>query len=431
MTQNIVIIGAGPAGLLLAHYLLARGPYHVELYERRADPRCGERSSQRTFPLSLQLRGLRAIQAIPGLETRLVQQGIWSKGALIHGKKGSPKRVDRNAPLLLLDRNQLTMVLLQNLLESYGSEQVAVHFDCTGQEVDRQAQTVSLHRSNGESFTVAFDRLVAADGAKSQVRQVLVDEGLMECEQTLVPDAYKSVFTRRLSPDGQTALEGDRIHTWSMGEGIRLLMAPQRSDWLHGTIIFPPDNNPLESLKSAEEVLNYFQQTCPSLAPLMTLEDATDLLHRPVSRLVTVKCDRMNVGDTILLLGDAVHAVSASVGQGCNASLQDVQVFTKLLDQYQDDWSQALPAFTEQRLADVHALRDLSDYSFPRSKRLGIEFILRLLVGKKLKQWAPQIAKRLVKPLPMELLMEEELSYSDVLQQTQGWINRVKASMQA
>ena len=37
--QTIVIIGAGPTGLLLAHYLLARGQYRVEIYERRADPR--------------------------------------------------------------------------------------------------------------------------------------------------------------------------------------------------------------------------------------------------------------------------------------------------------------------------------------------------------------------------------------------------------
>ena len=65
----------------------------------------------------------------------------------------------------------------------------------------------------------------------------------------------------------------------------------------------------------------------------------------------------------ILLIGDAAHAVSPSIGQGCNAALQDVQVFTQVLAQYQDDWAQALPAFTSQRLPDVHALRELSDYS--------------------------------------------------------------------
>lgn len=39
MLAKIVIIGAGPAGLLLAHYLLRRGKYQVEIYDRRPDPR--------------------------------------------------------------------------------------------------------------------------------------------------------------------------------------------------------------------------------------------------------------------------------------------------------------------------------------------------------------------------------------------------------
>jgi kynurenine 3-monooxygenase len=45
-----------------------------------------------------------------------------------------------------------------------------------------------------------------------------------------------------------------------------------------------------------------------------------------------------------MLLGEAAHAVSASVGQGCNSALQDVRVFCGLLEQYQDDWTKALPA---------------------------------------------------------------------------------------
>jgi len=30
MVQKVVIIGAGPAGLLLAHYLLRRGNYNID-----------------------------------------------------------------------------------------------------------------------------------------------------------------------------------------------------------------------------------------------------------------------------------------------------------------------------------------------------------------------------------------------------------------
>ncbi|MEO0375861.1 MAG: NAD(P)-binding protein, partial [Cyanobacteria bacterium P01_A01_bin.17] len=89
--EKIVIIGAGPAGLLLAHYLLRRGRYRVEIYERRPDPRLVKQAHQRTFPLTLQLRGMNAIRSIPDLETALVEKGIWSRGAMLHRKTGNPR----------------------------------------------------------------------------------------------------------------------------------------------------------------------------------------------------------------------------------------------------------------------------------------------------------------------------------------------------
>lgn len=62
MFQKVVIIGAGLAGLLLAHYLLRRGKYCVEIYERRADMRLVDASQDRTFPISLQERGRKALR---------------------------------------------------------------------------------------------------------------------------------------------------------------------------------------------------------------------------------------------------------------------------------------------------------------------------------------------------------------------------------
>jgi kynurenine 3-monooxygenase len=55
--EKVVIVGAGPAGLLLAHALQQRGRYAIELYERRPDPREAPPSQERTFPISLQIRG--------------------------------------------------------------------------------------------------------------------------------------------------------------------------------------------------------------------------------------------------------------------------------------------------------------------------------------------------------------------------------------
>lgn len=419
------MIGAGPAGLLLAHYLLHRGDYRIEIYERRLEPRAVTQSNQRTFPIALQTRGLNAVRGIPGLEAALTKQGVFSQGTLIHSQKGKPRQIKRQTPVLIIDRQRLTRVLLEELLKSDENNLVTIKFDCNCVGINQTEQTVTIQPSQGDTFVANFDRLIGADGARSQVRETLAASGELHFEQEFIPDVYKSLFVSRISPDQNLELAGNMLHTWNITQGIRIVMAPQPDDWLQGTLIFPPDNNPLENLSTAEAILDYFAENTPNLRPMMTLEDAEALRQRPVAKIVTVKCDRLNVGGRILLIGDAVHAVSPSMGQGCNAALQDVMVFAQILDKYQDDWAQALPAFTSQRLADVHALRDLSDYNFPRTPLMSLEFLFRLTLGKKLRRWFPLIFP----PLPMELIMEGEMPYSEVLRQSQGWINRVRKSM--
>ncbi|NEN91100.1 MAG: FAD-dependent monooxygenase [Okeania sp. SIO3H1] len=424
--QKIIIIGAGPVGLLLAHYLLSRRNYQVEIYERRLDPRLAEQSNQRTFPIALQSRGLNAIDRILGLKVALAKKGVWSQGVFIHSKQGKPRRINRKMPSLLIDRNQLNLVLLEHLLEKHSRDLVKVKFDCSCVGINLESQEAILQSNNGERFTTKYDRLVGADGVGSQVREVLTARADIQCQQNFIPDVYKSLHVPRIAPDKTVELAGNCLHTSTLDKGVRLVMAPQPDDWLHGTLIFSPDNNPLENCTTDEAVLAYFQENIPFLKPLMRLEDAAVLRQRPVSKILTVKCDRMHVGDRILLVGDAVHAVSPSIGQGCNASLQDVQVFAQCLDRYEDKWEEALPAFTAKRLSDIHALRELSDYTFPRSKPMMLEFIFRLTIGKKLRPWFPLLKN----PLPMELIMESELPYSEVLKRGQGWINRVRQSMQ-
>ncbi|MGD1700027.1 FAD-dependent oxidoreductase [Dapis sp. BLCC M229] len=424
--QKVIIIGSGPAGLLLAHYLLSRGNYQVEIYESRLDPRLAKQSNQRTFPIALQSRGLNAIEQIFGLKVALAKKGVWSQGVLIHGKQGQPRRINRKMPTLLIDRNQLNLALLEYLLEKHSQELVTVKFDCSCVDINLESHEAILEHNNGERFTAKYDRLVGADGVRSQVREVLSARSDIQCQQDFIPDVYKSLHVPRITSDKTVELVGNYVHTSTLGKGIRLVLAPQPDDWLHGTLIFPLDNNPLDNCTTDEEVLAYFQENTPFLKSVMRLEDVAVLRQRPVSKILTVKCDRMHVGDRILLVGDAVHAVSPSIGQGCNASLQDVQVFAQCLDRYEDKWEEALPAFTAERLSDVHALRELSDYTFPRSKPMMLEFVFRLTVGKKLRPWFPLLTN----PLPMELIMESELPYSEVLKRSEGWINRVKESMQ-
>ena len=137
---------------------------------------------------------MRALSTIPGLEAALTAKGIWSSGSVMHRPKGAPRQLDRKTSLLLIDRNQLTLVLLQHLLATYPSELITVHFDCACVGVHRESQAVTLQSETGEIFTTYYDRLVGADGARSQVRKATEAEAEMHCQESFVPDAYKTLY---------------------------------------------------------------------------------------------------------------------------------------------------------------------------------------------------------------------------------------------
>ncbi|MGB8702177.1 MAG: NAD(P)/FAD-dependent oxidoreductase [Thermosynechococcaceae cyanobacterium] len=424
MLQKVVIVGAGPAGLLLAHYLLRRGKYRVEIYERRSDMRLADISQNRTFPISLQERGRKAIREIPGLEEAIAAASGFCNGTKIYRKRGKARKIPRAIPIQSIDRNRLVMILLQHLTQTYPPDQLSVKFGCRCVQVDRNAKTVTMQPEQGEAFSIAYDRLVAADGARSQIRDDLVQDAGLQYEQNYVPDAYKSVFLPRLNPALGLELEPDKIHGWNRDNKTRMLMVPQPGDRLNGVLIFDAQHNPLSNLSTKEEVLTFFQENFPLFGQLMSEAEAEDFLQRPVGRVLTVRCDRFHEGDSVLLIGDAAHAVSPSIGQGCNAALEDVLVFERLLEQYEDDWALALSAFSEQRVPDAHALKELSDYLFPRTKLLVAEFFFRLTLSRLLHRWFPQW----VKPFVFDLVLDQDLSYSQVLSLSQGWINKVKRS---
>jgi kynurenine 3-monooxygenase len=166
-----------------------------------------------------------------------------------------------------------------------------------------------------------------------------------------------------------------------MLDQIKIITAPIHKDCVSRAVIFDKGQDPFASMPSSQDVLEYFRGLSPnSLGKLMTEPEAAQLLASPTSTSLSVRCQQLHAAERVLLLGDAAHAVSASAGQGCNSALQDVEVFGALLDQYEDDWTKVLPAYTLARLEDAHAVSDLSDYSTARSKWMKVEWFLRIIL---------------------------------------------------
>ncbi|MBW4581716.1 MAG: FAD-dependent monooxygenase [Tildeniella nuda ZEHNDER 1965/U140] len=430
MVKKVVIVGAGPSGVLLAHYLLRRGDqYQIDLYDRLSDPRVIEFSNARTYPISLTERGMNALGQIEGVEDAVRAISLEMSGTIFHQQNGKTRATSRKKPLVTLDRTNLVITLLE-LTEKYTDSRLKLHFNHSCTEVNFAAKTITFQTAAqtaeaSPSLTVNYDLLIGADGARSVVRSHFLNPELLEVEQNYVSTDYKAVLLPRLDPSSHMHLEPGKIHSWR-SDGMFVVLLHQFDGSMSGVILFPPQNNPVAALTTPEAVLQFFRDRFPEVGQRMTAAEAETFLKRSPSRILTTRCSRYHHGDSVLIIGDAAHSVSASIGQGCNAALEDVTIIDRLLDEFDDNWAVAIAQFTDRRKADAHALVELGDYAFPSSSKLFIEFVLREQLAKTLHQLFPDR----VAPSLSELLFESSVSYAEILQSYKGWIAKVKKSNQ-
>ncbi len=358
--EHLAIVGAGLCGTLLAVRLAQRG-FKIDLYERRSDLRKSDLSAGRSINLALSDRGLKALEMI-GAKEEVDKLMLPMKGRLLHDENGqtklSPYSGRENHHINSISRSGLNALLL-DMAEAHPEVELYFNHACTS--FDPEAAKLQFRTESGTTSTKTFDRVFGTDGAGSAIRQSFMarsNQMRFDFSQSFLTHGYKELSFPPTS-SGDFAVSPEALHIWPRNDFM--MIALPNLDKSFTVTLFQAYEGiyGFDSLKDDSDITHFFNEYFPDAVPHMP-ELVSEFHENPTSSLGTIKCSPWNMGDKVLMMGDAVHAIVPFYGQGMNCAFEDVLVFDRYLDTYGSDWNKLFKAYSKERKVNTDAIADLA-----------------------------------------------------------------------
>ena len=358
--ENILIIGAGLCGSLLALRLAQRG-YQVEVYESRPDLRKTDISAGRSINLALSDRGLKALR-LAGVEEIAREICIPMRGRLMHDTAGNTFESNYSGRegeyINSISRGDLNGILLT---EAEKHKNVNIHFNskCLGVGIENKKATFESYQTK-EQFTIEADVIFGTDGAGSSLRKSYEKQfSEFKVSQEFLTHGYKELEIPA-DANGNHLISKDHLHIWPRGKYM-LIALPNMDGSFTVTLFlsFSEGENNFDNLTTKEKITSFFEEQFPDALDLIP-DILEEFESNPTGKLGTVKCEPWAYKGNTLLMGDAAHAVVPFYGQGMNASFEDVVVLDEVLNDYEGDWQVVFSEFQKKRKQDADAIADLA-----------------------------------------------------------------------
>jgi len=367
--QNILIIGAGLCGSLLALRLGQRG-YNVTVMEMRPDLRKIDISAGRSINLAFSNRGNKAMKLV-GIEDQVKELCIPMNGRMLHDKEGNTFLSNYSGReheyINSISRQDLNALLLD---EAEKHDNVTIHFNKKCLSVDFE-NTTALFRDylSKDEFIEDADAIIATDGAGSALRKsyYLGKKFLFSFSQDYLTHGYKEL-TILPTKTGDYKTYKNALHIWPRGD-FMVIALPNLDGSFTVTLFlsYTEGKYNFNNLTNPEIVERFFKEEFPDALELMP-NLASDFFENPTAPLGTVKCSPWHYKGNTLLMGDSAHAIVPFYGQGMNASFEDVVEFDKALDENLDNWEATFSLYEKGRKKDTDAIADLAVDNFHEMK---------------------------------------------------------------
>ena len=302
---DVLIVGAGPTGLMLANQLVRRG-VRTRIIDRHPGP------ARESRALGVQARTLEIYSHL-GLADQAVALGKRAEGAVLWAQGRRAARVPLGDigrdispyPYLLVLGQDDNERLLGDALRSRGLA-VQWNTELVGLAQDTDHVTATLKNPDGTRAKVTVPWLAGCDGARSSVRELsgIAFEGA----------PYQHVFfVADVQMMGSMAPDVLNVYLWR--SGFHLLFPMRGADHWRIVGILPPH------LRGRDDLT--FEDTIPSLRHEAGAELSFQACNWYSTYRIHHRCAARFHDRRCFLLGDAAHVHSPVGGQGMNTGLQD------------------------------------------------------------------------------------------------------------
>jgi kynurenine 3-monooxygenase len=377
----------------------------------------------RSINLALSERGINSIRNSqrPGLLDSILEETIPMHGRMIHGRKNGSlieesQQYDIHGRFIrAVDRGELNKRLLDDL-ESMPNVTFFFNHKLAGADFKknlawferREAKSAEYVKGkpNISEVEVEFDFMIGADGAHSAVRYHLMKFARMNYQQEYIDTLWCEFhIAPKETPQGpEFRLSPDHLHIWPGGNFM--FIAIPSLDKSFTSTLFLPSAKFVQLDQKPDSVISFFLENFPGVIPdLISSEDIIkQYTSNPHLPLISIKCQPYHYSSSVVVVGDAAHAMVPFYGQGMNAGLESVRVLYEHLDKQNTEFSisksyrdskraRALQAYTATRTPDAKAICDLAyaNYAEMSSHVQSPLYLLRKSVEEHLNAWFPRL----------------------------------------